>query len=177
MLIYKPVYVHIVHLLFQIFVYHVFVAYVISIYQCNFTFQVFVYCVDPLNSILIFTITRSQAERWFQALSFAEPDCAMALHHGSIAMAERQAIEAGIKSGDLKWVICTSSLDLGVDFHPVERIVQIGSAKNLARLLQRAGRSAHQPGGTSDVFFQPTNALELVEIAAFRPGLAAGDNE
>ncbi|MEL6231676.1 MAG: ligase-associated DNA damage response DEXH box helicase [Cyanobacteria bacterium J06627_3] len=140
-------------------------------------FQELVDSLDPQKSTLIFTNTRSQAERWFQALSFAEPDCAMALHHGSIAMADRQAIEAGIKSGDLKWVICTSSLDLGVDFHPVERIVQIGSAKNLARLLQRAGRSAHQPGGTSDVFFLPTNALELVEIAAFRQGLAAGDIE
>lgn len=140
-------------------------------------FQELVDSLDPEKSTLIFTNTRSQAERWFQALSFAEPDCPMALHHGSIDMAERQAIEAGIKSGALKWVICTSSLDLGVDFHPVERIVQIGSAKNLARLLQRAGRSAHQPGGTSEVFFLPTNALELIEIAAFRQGLAMGDIE
>lgn len=140
-------------------------------------FQELVDSLDAEKSTLIFTNTRSQAERWFQALSFAAPSCPMALHHGSIAMAERQAIEAGIKSGDLKWVICTSSLDLGVDFHPVERIVQIGSAKNLARLLQRAGRSAHQPGGTSEVFFLPTNALELLEIAAFRQGLAAGDIE
>ncbi len=140
-------------------------------------FQELVDSLDPEKSTLIFTNTRSQAERWFQALNFAEPDCPMALHHGSINMDERQAIEAGIKSGALKWVICTSSLDLGVDFHPVERIVQIGSAKNLARLLQRAGRSAHQPGGTSEVFFLPTNALELLEIAAFRQGLAQGDIE
>ncbi|MEM7064408.1 MAG: ligase-associated DNA damage response DEXH box helicase [Cyanobacteria bacterium P01_B01_bin.77] len=140
-------------------------------------FQELVNSLDPEKSTLIFTNTRSQAERWFQALNFAQTDCPMALHHGSIAMAERQAIEAGIKSGDLKWVICTSSLDLGVDFHPVERIVQIGSAKNLARLLQRAGRSAHQPGGTSEVFFLPTNALELLEISAFRQGLAQGDIE
>ncbi|MGD1952554.1 MAG: ligase-associated DNA damage response DEXH box helicase [Leptolyngbyaceae cyanobacterium] len=140
-------------------------------------FQELVDSLDPERSTLIFTNTRSQAERWFQALSFAAPECPMALHHGSINMTERQAIEAGIKRGDIKWVICTSSLDLGVDFHPVERIVQIGSAKNLARLLQRAGRSAHQPGGTSEVFFLPTNALELIEIAAFRQGLASGDIE
>ncbi|MEO0868450.1 MAG: DEAD/DEAH box helicase, partial [Cyanobacteria bacterium J06642_11] len=140
-------------------------------------FQELVDSLDPEKSTLIFTNTRSQSERWFQALSFAEPDCPMALHHGSINLVERQAIEAGIKSGELKWVICTSSLDLGVDFQPVERIVQIGSAKNLARLLQRAGRSAHQPGGTSEVFFLPTNALELIEIAAFRQGLAEGDIE
>ncbi|MEM9485579.1 MAG: ligase-associated DNA damage response DEXH box helicase [Cyanobacteria bacterium P01_F01_bin.116] len=140
-------------------------------------FQELVDSLDPEKSTLIFTNTRSQSERWFQALSFAAPDCPMALHHGSINLTERQAIEAGIKSGELKWVICTSSLDLGVDFQPVERIVQIGSAKNLARLLQRAGRSAHQPGGTSEVFFLPTNALELLEISAFRQGLAAGDIE
>ena len=137
-------------------------------------FEELVAALDPQRSTLIFTNTRSQAERWYQALSFAAPDCPIALHHGSIAVAERQAIEAGVKSGDIRWVVCTSSLDLGVDFYPVERIVQIGSAKNLARLLQRAGRSAHQPGGTSQVFFLPTNALELIEISALRQGLEAG---
>ena len=74
----------------------------------------------------------------------------------------------------MRWVVCTSSLDLGVDFQPVERVVQIGSAKNLARLLQRAGRSAHGPGGTSQVLFMPTNALELLEVSAMRRGLAEG---
>jgi ATP-dependent Lhr-like helicase len=74
----------------------------------------------------------------------------------------------------VRWVVCTSSLDLGVDFQPVERVVQIGSAKNLARLLQRAGRSAHVPGGTSQVLFMPTNALELLEVSAMRRGLADG---
>jgi ATP-dependent Lhr-like helicase len=135
--------------------------------------------LDIEKSTLIFTNTRNQAERWFQALTFAMADHAdkIALHHGSIDVKERQAIEAGVKTGDIKWVVCTSSLDLGVDFQPVERVVQIGSAKNLARLLQRAGRSAHIPEGTSEVFFLPTNALELLEISAFRRGLAAGDME
>jgi ATP-dependent Lhr-like helicase len=99
---------------------------------------------------------------------------ALALHHSSIDRAEREAIEAGVKAGDLRWVVCTSSLDLGVDFQPVERVVQIGSAKNLARLLQRAGRSAHCPGGTSQVLFMPTNALELLEVSAMRRGLEQG---
>jgi ATP-dependent Lhr-like helicase len=71
-------------------------------------------------------------------------------------------------------VVCTSSLDLGVDFQPVERVVQIGSAKNVARLLQRAGRSAHLPGGTSQVLFMPTHALELLELSALRRGLSEG---
>jgi ATP-dependent Lhr-like helicase len=99
---------------------------------------------------------------------------ALALHHSAIDRAERESIEAGVKSGVLRWVVCTSSLDLGVDFQPVERVVQIGSAKNLARLLQRAGRSAHCPGGTSQVLFMPTNALELLEVSAMRRGLSTG---
>ncbi|PZO46305.1 MAG: DNA ligase-associated DEXH box helicase, partial [Phormidesmis priestleyi] len=142
-------------------------------------FEELVAALDIERSTLIFVNTRSQAERWFQALTFAMPDHEqqIALHHGSIDFDQRQAIEAGLKAGAIKWVVCTSSLDLGVDFQPVERVVQIGSAKNLARLLQRAGRSAHLPGGTSEVFFLPTNALELLEISAFRRGLAAGTIE
>ncbi len=142
-------------------------------------FEELVAALDIERSTLIFVNTRSQAERWYQALTFSMPEHEqqIALHHGSINFEARLAIEAGIKSGDIKWVVCTSSLDLGVDFQPVERVVQIGSAKNLARLLQRAGRSAHLPGGTSEVFFLPTNALELLEISAFRRGLAAGQIE
>ncbi|MBM5790603.1 MAG: ligase-associated DNA damage response DEXH box helicase [Cyanobacteria bacterium M_surface_10_m1_298] len=132
--------------------------------------------MDPGVSTLLFTNTRNQAERWHQCLRFACPEMedALALHHSSIDRSEREAIEARVKSGELRWVVCTSSLDLGVDFQPVERVVQIGSAKNLARLLQRAGRSAHCPGGTSQVLFMPTNALELLEVSAMRRGLGEG---
>ncbi|NJK39491.1 MAG: ligase-associated DNA damage response DEXH box helicase [Oscillatoriales cyanobacterium RM1_1_9] len=139
-------------------------------------FESLVEALEIEVSTLIFTNTRSQSERWYQALTFALPEHhdRIALHHGSIAVQERQEIEAGVKTGAIKWVVCTSSLDLGVDFQPVERVVQIGSAKNLARLLQRAGRSAHVPGGTAEILFLPTNALELLEISAFRRGLEAG---
>ncbi|MCP9910038.1 ligase-associated DNA damage response DEXH box helicase [Cyanobium sp. BA20m-p-22] len=132
--------------------------------------------LEPGVSTLLFTNTRNQAERWHQCLRYACPEMegALALHHSAIDRAEREAIEAGVKVGDLRWVVCTSSLDLGVDFQPVERVVQIGSAKNVARLLQRAGRSAHNPGGTSQVLFMPTHALELLELSALRRGLAAG---
>jgi ATP-dependent Lhr-like helicase len=132
--------------------------------------------LDPAVSTLLFTNTRNQAERWHQCLRFACPEMegSLALHHSAIDRAEREAIEARVKTGTLRWVVCTSSLDLGVDFQPVERVVQIGSAKNLARLLQRAGRSAHCPGGTSQVLFMPTNALELLEVSAMRRGLAEG---
>ncbi|MEY4360161.1 MAG: hypothetical protein RLZZ631_1647 [Cyanobacteriota bacterium] len=132
--------------------------------------------LEPGVSTLLFTNTRNQAERWHQCLRFACPEMedALALHHSAIDRAEREAIEAQVKAGELRWVVCTSSLDLGVDFQPVERVVQIGSAKNLARLLQRAGRSAHCPGGTSQVLFMPTNALELLEVSAMRRGLENG---
>ncbi len=132
--------------------------------------------LDPRIATLLFTNTRNQAERWYQCLRWACPEMegALALHHSAIDRAEREAIEAGVKQGELRWVVCTSSLDLGVDFQPVERVVQIGSAKNLARLLQRAGRSAHIPGGTSQVLFMPAHALELLEVSAMRRGLATG---
>ncbi|MFL2498134.1 MAG: ligase-associated DNA damage response DEXH box helicase [Parasynechococcus sp.] len=132
--------------------------------------------LNPGVSTLLFTNTRNQSERWHQCLRFACPEMedALALHHSAIDRSEREAIEAAVKAGDIRWVVCTSSLDLGVDFQPVEQVVQIGSPKNLARLLQRAGRSAHLPGGTSQVLFMPTNALELLELSAVRRGLEDG---
>jgi ATP-dependent helicase Lhr and Lhr-like helicase len=125
---------------------------------------------------LVFTNTRSQAERWYQALLDARPDWAgvVALHHGSLARELRDWVEAGLKAGRLKAVVCTSSLDLGVDFLPVERVLQIGSAKGVARLLQRAGRSGHAPGRPSRVTLVPTHAFELAEAAAARDAVAAG---
>lgn len=135
--------------------------------------------LDPEVSTLIFTNTRSHAERWYQSLLHSRPEWAdkMALHHGSLDLEERETIEAGLKNGTLTIVVCTSSLDLGVDFGPVERVFQIGSPKGVARLLQRAGRSAHRPGATSQITFVPTSALELVEIAAARNAVALGQVE
>ncbi len=132
--------------------------------------------MNPGISTLLFTNTRNQSERWHQCLRFACPEMegSLALHHSAIDRAERESIEAAVKAGEIRWVVCTSSLDLGVDFQPVEQVVQIGSPKNLARLLQRAGRSAHVPGGTSQVIFMPTNALELLELSAVRRGLTEG---
>ena len=129
--------------------------------------------LDPNISTLLFTNTRNQSERWHQCLRYACPEMegALALHHSAIDLNERECIEENMKSGIIRWVVCTSSLDLGIDFQPVEKVVQIGSPKNIARLLQRAGRSAHSPGGKSKVLFMPTNALELLELSALRRGL------
>ncbi|WP_054885848.1 ligase-associated DNA damage response DEXH box helicase [Pseudomonas sp. NBRC 111130] len=135
--------------------------------------------LDASSSSLVFTNTRAQAELWYQALLDARPDWAgqIALHHASLARATRDWVEQSLKQGTLKAVICTSSLDLGVDFLPVERVLQIGSAKGIARLMQRAGRSGHAPGRRSRVTLVPTHSLELVEAAAARAALAAGHIE
>lgn len=138
--------------------------------------------VDELASAgttLVFTNTRSQAELWYQALLDARPDWAglVALHHGSLDADVRAWVEQGLKEGRLKAVVATSSLDLGVDFLPVERVVQIGSAKGVARLLQRAGRSGHAPGRPSRITLVPTHTLELVEAAAARRAAQAGQVE
>lgn len=128
------------------------------------------------GTTLIFTNVRSQAEIWYQLLLAARPDWAgqIALHHGSLDKAVREWVEAGLKAGTLRAVVATSSLDLGVDFLPVERVMQIGSAKGIARLLQRAGRSGHAPGRPSRVTVVPTHTLELVEAAASREAALAG---
>lgn len=120
------------------------------------------------TNTLVFVNTRSQAERWYQALLEAEPSLAgdIALHHGSLDPEVRRWVEQGLKQGLLKAVVCTSSLDLGVDFLPVERVLQIGSAKGVARLLQRAGRSGHAPGRVSRVTLVPTHSLEILEAVA-----------
>ncbi len=123
--------------------------------------------------------TRSQAELWYQALLDARPDWAglIAVHHGSLDREVRDWVEASLKAGALKAVVCTSSLDLGVDFVPVERVLQIGSPKGVARALQRAGRSGHQPGRTSRLTMVPTHSMELVEAAAARHAIATGHLE
>ena len=132
--------------------------------------------VQEGRSALVFTNTRSQTEVWYQALLKARPDWAgeLAIHHGSLDRKVRDFVENGLRTGTLRCVVCTSSLDLGVDFSPVDRVIQIGSPKGVARLLQRAGRSGHQPGRPSRITCVPTNALELVEVAAARDAATAG---
>jgi ATP-dependent Lhr-like helicase len=126
--------------------------------------------IEQAKTTLVFTNVRSQTEIWYQAILAARPDWAgrIALHHGSLEREVRDWVEDGLRNARLRAVVCTSSLDLGVDFAPVDQVLQIGSPKGVARLLQRAGRSGHQPGATSRVTVVPAQALELVEAAAAR---------
>ena len=132
--------------------------------------------IEEGRSAIVFTNTRSQTEIWYQAILGARPDWAgtIAVHHGSLDRKKRDWVEDGLRTGRLRCVVATSSLDLGVDFSPVDRVLQVGSPKGVARLLQRAGRSGHRPGATSRVTCVPTNALELIEVAAARDGITSG---
>ncbi len=128
------------------------------------------------QSAIVFTNTRSQAEIWFQSIIAADPTWFefTAIHHGSLSRRQRDDVEDGLKTGRYRIVVATSSLDLGVDFSPVDLVMQIGSPKGVARLLQRAGRSGHSPGRPSRIVCVPTHAFELVEVAAARDAALAG---
>jgi len=135
--------------------------------------------IDRVNSTLVFANTRSQTEIWYQQLLAQRPDWAgrIALHHGSLDGSVRRWVEDGLRDGSLCAVVCTSSLDLGVDFTAVDLVIQIGSPKGSARLLQRAGRSGHQPDAVSRLAFVPTNAIELIELAAATDAIKQGHLE
>lgn len=135
--------------------------------------------IKAARTTLVFTNTRSQTEMWHQGLLKAAPELAdvLAVHHGSVDRELRKSVEAGLDDGSLRAVVCTSSLDLGVDFSPVEQVIQIGSPKGIARLMQRAGRSGHRPGVPSRILGVPTNALEILEFAAAREAMQRGEIE
>lgn len=126
--------------------------------------------INQSKTTLVFINTRGMTEMWYQALLTAAPELAgaIALHHGSIEQELRLWVEDNLHSGKLKAVVCTASLDLGVDFRPVETVIQVGSPKGVARFLQRAGRSGHSPDAVSTIYFLPTHSLELMEAAALK---------
>lgn len=132
--------------------------------------------IESSRTTLIFINTRGMSETWYQSLLNICPDLAgaIALHHGSIDMELRTWVEESLHEGKLKAVVCTASLDLGVDFRPVETVIQVGSPKGVARFLQRAGRSGHQPGQVSKIWFLPTHSLELMEAAALKSAMQEG---
>ena len=132
--------------------------------------------VAKSKTTLIFTNTRSQSEIWYHAIIDNYPEYAgiMAMHHGSLDNELRNWVEQALHAEALKVVVCTSSLDLGVDFRPVDTVVQVGSPKGVARFMQRAGRSGHSPGAISKAYFVPTHSLELLEGAALKQAIKSG---
>ncbi len=129
--------------------------------------------IEQSNTTLIFINTRGMSERWYQTLLDIAPQLAgvIALHHGSIERELRNWVEEALHIQKLKAVVCTASLDLGVDFRPVDTVIQVGSPKGVSKFLQRAGRSGHRPGETSKIYFLPTHSLELVEAAALKKAI------
>lgn len=126
--------------------------------------------IKSSKTTIIFTNTRRQCEIWFQKLLEKHPEFAgeIAMHHGSIGKDTRLWVEQAIRNESLLAVVATSSLDLGVDFAPVETVIQIGGPKGIAKFLQRAGRSNHRPGEPSVIYILPTHALELLEASALK---------
>lgn len=129
--------------------------------------------IESSNSTLIFINTRGMSETWYQTILQVAPQLAgaIALHHGSIEPELRAWVEDALHAEKLKAVVCTASLDLGVDFRPVDTVIQVGSPKGVARFLQRAGRSGHGPGEISKLYFLPTHSLELLEAAALKQAI------
>ena len=118
--------------------------------------------IERAGTTLVFTNVRSQTEFWFNALLEARPDLEeqIGIHHGSIDRKERKSVEDRLREGSIRAVVCTSSLDLGVDFSPVDQVIQIGGPKGVARLLQRAADAdINQSGQPCPMRAHPCNGI------------------
>jgi ATP-dependent helicase Lhr and Lhr-like helicase len=132
--------------------------------------------IGKANTTLVFVNTRAQAELVFQELwRVNEKNYAIALHHGSLAVEQRRRVEAAMAKGALRAVVCTSSLDLGVDWGAVDLVIQVGAPKGASRLLQRIGRSNHRFDEPSRALLVPGNRFEVLECRAAMDAVAAGE--
>ncbi|HEY0920756.1 MAG TPA: ligase-associated DNA damage response DEXH box helicase [Devosia sp.] len=119
------------------------------------------------HTTLLFVNTRSQAELLFQHLWAGNEDgLAIALHHGSLSVEQRRKVESAMVAGTLRAVVCTSTLDLGVDWGDVDLVVQVGAPKGASRMLQRIGRANHRLDEPSKALFVPSNRFEVLECEA-----------
>ncbi|MEM6413929.1 MAG: ligase-associated DNA damage response DEXH box helicase [Pseudomonadota bacterium] len=124
---------------------------------------------------LVFVNTRSQAELTFQALwRLNEDNLAIALHHGSLDVAQRRKVEAAMSRGDLRAVVCTSTLDLGIDWGDVDLVIQIGAPKGASRLTQRIGRANHRMNEPSRALMVPDNRFSVLECLAAKDAISEG---
>jgi ATP-dependent Lhr-like helicase len=132
--------------------------------------------IGQSRTALIFVNTRSQAERTFQELwRLNEQNWPIALHHGSLAPEQRRKVEAAMARGGLRAVVCTSTLDLGIDWGAVDKVICIGAPKGAARLVQRIGRANHRLDEPSAALLVPANRFEVLECNAARDAVLAGE--
>ncbi len=132
--------------------------------------------VKAHNTTLIFHNTRAQAEIFFHHLWLANDDSLpIGIHHGSLSRDQREAVEAAMVRGDLRAIVCTGSLDLGIDWGDVDLVIQVGAPKNVKRLIQRIGRANHRYNAPSKALLVPANRFEVVECLAALE--AARDND
>ncbi|WP_284947362.1 ligase-associated DNA damage response DEXH box helicase [Acidisoma cladoniae] len=130
--------------------------------------------VKAAGLTIIFVNTRAQAELLFQDIwRINEDTLPIAIHHGSLDIAQRRKVEAAMAAGSLRAVIATSSLDLGIDWGGVDQVIQVGAPKGVSRLLQRVGRANHRMDETSVAILVPANRFEVLECEAARQGVAA----
>ncbi|WP_137699598.1 ligase-associated DNA damage response DEXH box helicase [Marimonas lutisalis] len=119
------------------------------------------------RTTLIFHNTRAQAEIFFHNLWLANEDSLpIGIHHGSLARESREKVEAAMAAGDLRAIVCTGSLDLGLDWGDVDLVIQVGAPKNVKRLIQRIGRANHRYNAPSKALLVPANRFEVVECRA-----------
>jgi ATP-dependent Lhr-like helicase len=132
--------------------------------------------IKGAKTALVFVNTRSQAERTFQDLwRINDDNLAIALHHGSLAPGQRRKVEAAMASGRLRAVVCTSTLDLGVDWGAVDLVICVGAPKGAVRLVQRIGRANHRLDEPSRALLVPANRFEVLECEAAREAVIAGE--
>jgi ATP-dependent helicase Lhr and Lhr-like helicase len=132
--------------------------------------------IQSARTALVFVNTRSQAERTFQELwAINEANLPIALHHGSLATEQRRKVEAAMTRGELRAVVCTSTLDLGIDWGAVDKVICIGAPKGAARLVQRIGRANHRLDEPSTALLVPANRFEVLECNAARDAVLAGE--
>lgn len=132
--------------------------------------------IKSSKTALVFVNTRSQAERTFQELwTLNDDNLPIALHHGSLAPEQRRKVEAAMAKGSLRAVVCTSTLDLGIDWGAVDKVICIGAPKGAARLVQRIGRANHRLDEPSRALLVPANRFEVLECTAARDAVLAGE--
>ncbi|QQR38600.1 ligase-associated DNA damage response DEXH box helicase [Devosia rhizoryzae] len=130
------------------------------------------------KTTLLFVNTRSQAEMLFSGLwDINEEMLPIALHHGSLSVEQRRKVEAAMADGRLKAVVCTSTLDLGIDWGDVDLVVQIGAPKGSSRMLQRIGRANHRLDDASKALLVPSNRFEVLECEAAVEAVAEGHQD